>query len=81
MDYRTCYGVIEEARDEAREEGLEEGREEGLKEGRKKGLKEGRFIGIIEYLRSEGFDEKAIEGKLQEKYDLSPEEIAEYMKM
>lgn len=69
MDYRTCYGVIEEARDEAREEGLEEGR------------KIGRFIGIIEHLRSEGFDEKAIEEKLQEKYGLSQEEIAKYIKM
>ncbi len=60
------------------QDNLEKGREEGLKLGREEGLKEG-LRRMIEALKECGIPQEEIRKKVQEKYQLTEEELGRYL--
>ena len=73
---------LEKGREEGlklgREQGLEEGLELGREQGREQGLKEG-LRRMIEALKECGIPQEEIRKKVQEKYQLTEEELGRYL--
>jgi predicted transposase/invertase (TIGR01784 family) len=70
LEYMTLLMREEEIREEAREEGILLGREEGRREG---------IYGMVSVLKELNIPSQMILVKLQEKYNLSPEESKKYL--
>lgn len=61
------------------EKGIEMGREEGREEGRVEGRQEGIRL-MVSALRDFGISREEIQKKIQEKYQLTGQELEEYLK-